>query len=103
MYAGNSTQYVQNCYKKITGKEIADEARTPTISVLLRARDLRWNWLGYILKMDERRTARQVLLNCVKPKPESIFGDLIDLDVNEAISLAKDRIEWKKNRPSKRC
>ncbi len=31
--------------------------------------------------------------------PLSIFGDLIDKDVNTAISLAKDRIEWKKNRP----
>ncbi len=61
------------------------------------------NWLGHILRMDERRTVRQILLNCVKPTPVSIFGGLIDIGVNEAISLAKDRIEWKKNRPSKRC
>ncbi len=79
------------------------QRRHPRNPVLLRARDLRWNWLGHILRMNERRTVRQVLLNCVKPTPKSIFGDLIDLDVNEAISLAKDRIEWKKNRPSKRC
>ncbi len=40
------------------------------------------------------RTVRQVLLNCVKPTPESIFGDQINIDVNAAINLAKDRIEW---------
>ncbi len=34
---------------------------------------------------------------------ESILGDLIDKDVNTAISLARDRIEWKKFRPSNRC
>ncbi len=28
---------------------------------------------------------------------------LFEPDVNAAISLAKDRIQWKKNRPSKRC
>ncbi len=44
-----------------------------------------------------------VLLHCVKPTPESIFGDLIDTDVDKAISLAKDRVEWKRNRPSKLC
>ncbi len=33
----------------------------------------------------------------------TIFSDLIDPDVNAAIklSLAKSRIEWKKNSPSK--
>ncbi len=55
---------------RMTGREIADEARTPSINVLLRTRDLRWNWLGHILRIDERRTVRQVLLNCVKPTQE---------------------------------
>ncbi len=51
------------------------------------------------LKLNERRTVSQILLMRVKSTPESVFGDLIDADVNAAISLAKDRIEWKKNRP----
>ncbi len=59
--------------------------------------------LNCILKMDERRVVRQVLLNCVKPTPESILGDIIDTDVQATISLAKDIIEWNKNRPSKHC
>ncbi len=61
---------------------------------------LGWIWLG---RIDARRTVRQVLLNCVKPTPDSIFGELIDPDVNAAISVAKDKIERKKNRPSKHC
>ncbi len=79
---------------KITGREILEEARMPNINIVLRARDLRWNWLGHILGMGERRTVRQVLLHCVKRTQESIFGDLIDPDVDKAISLAKDRAEW---------
>ncbi len=47
---------------KISGRRIADEAREPSIDIVLRARDQRWNWLGHILRMDERRTVRQALL-----------------------------------------
>ncbi len=71
---------------RMTGREIADEARTVSINVLLRTRDVRWNWLGHILRMDDRRTVRQVLLNCVKPTQESILGDLNGKDVNAAIA-----------------
>ncbi len=53
---------------------------------------------GQILRMDERRTVRQVLLNWVKP--ESILRDLVDADLNTVIGLAKGRIEWKMNMPS---
>ncbi len=75
----------------------SDEARTTTVNVLSRARNLRWNWVGHILRMDERQTTRQVLLNCVKPTLESIFGGLFDPDVVcAAINLAKDRMEWGK-------
>ncbi len=48
---------------------------------------------GTFYEMDERRTVRQVLLNCVKPTQESILGDLNGKGVNPAISLARDRIE----------
>lgn len=52
--------------------------------------------LGHMVIMDEQRMVRQVLLNCVKPKSESIFDDLIDPDENDAISRANDRIDWEK-------
>ncbi len=44
---------------------------------------------------DPSRTVRQVLLNCVKPTQESILGELNAKDVITAVSLARDRIEWK--------
>ncbi len=78
---------------KLSGREIAEEAKMPTVDVMLRARDLPWNWLGTILRMDERRLVRQVLLNCANPTSESIIGDLIDTDVRAVIKLARDRIE----------
>ncbi len=43
--------------------------------------------------MDERRLVGQVLLNCVKPTSESIFGDLIESDVQAATTFAKDSTE----------
>ncbi len=49
--------------------------------------------------MDERRTVRQVLLNCVKLTQESILGDQNDKHVNTATSLARDRIERKRSGP----
>ncbi len=51
---------------------------------------------GHILLMDVRRTVRQMLPDCVKPTPKSIFGYLIDPDVDAAIILGKDRIAWKR-------
>ncbi len=81
---------------KITGTEIVDEARMPTEDVILRARDLQWNWLWHILRMDDRQTVRQVLLTWVKPTPESVAGDLIDSNIKTVKDLAKDRIEWKR-------
>ncbi len=87
---------------KVTGREIADEARMPTPDVILCARDLRWNWPKSILRLDERRMVRQVLLTCVKPAPESLFVTLIFLDISTAIDFAKDRIELKKNKPLKK-
>ncbi len=52
---------------------------------------------------DPKGTPRRQGRHCVMPTPDSTFGDLIDLDVNATIRLVKDRLEWKKNRPSKRC
>ncbi len=37
--------------------------------------------------MGEYRVPRQVLLPCVKPAPESFFGDVPDMDVDAAINL----------------
>ncbi len=88
---------------RITGRTIADEAREPTLDVMMRARDGRWNWLGHILRLEEHREIRQVLMNCDRPTPDSPFGDVPDLDNRKAAEIAKDREKWKSLRPSKRC
>ncbi len=56
-----------------------------------------------VLRMDEDRLVRKVLLNCVQPIKESLYGDIPDLDVEKAIETARDREKWKKIRPSQRC
>ncbi len=51
---------------RITGRSIADEARESMLDAVMRARDRRWNWLGYILRLpyvEEHRVIRQVLMN----------------------------------------
>ncbi len=77
----------------ITGRAIADEARQPSVDVVMRARDQRWNWLGHILGMEGHRLTRQVLLQGVTPTPESILGDVSGLEIQAAINLAKERVE----------
>ncbi len=86
---------------KITGKEVADEARIPAVDVLFAPATFDGTGLGHILRMGERRLVGHALFNYVKPSPESFFGDVIDPDVNAAISLGKGRMEWKRNRSSK--
>lgn len=89
----NST--VSKMTAKITGRSIADEARTPSINVVLIARDLRWNWLGHILRVGKERLIRQVPLDCVTPTPDSILGNIPNLYVQAAMHLASNRLEWK--------
>ncbi len=69
----------------ISGRPIADDSRERSVDIVLRARDQRWNWLGHILLLDESRTVRQVLLQCVTPTPESLFGDVPDLNIDKAL------------------
>ncbi len=77
---------------KITGSEIADETTTPTVDVILLERNLRWNWLGQILRMTDRQLVHQMLPNCAKPASESIFGDLIEKHVLYKHSVASRKI-----------
>ncbi len=57
----------------------------------------------HITRMDGRRLVRHLLLNSIKTASESVFYDLINPDVNAAISLEHNRTEWEKNRPSEGC
>ncbi len=65
----------------------------------MNVRDRRW----HVLRTDEDRLVSKVLLNCVQPRKESIYGDIPNLDVEKAIEIAPEREKWKKIRPSNRC
>ncbi len=52
--------------------------------------------------MHEDSLVRKVLLHCVKPEKESLFGDIPNRNVEKAIETAGDREKWKKVRPSQR-
>ncbi len=78
-------------------------ARKTTLYVVIRTRDRRWNWLGHMLNMKQHRVIRRVLMNCVRPTTDSIFGDVPDLDSRTEAEIAKDREILKSLRPSKRC
>ncbi len=71
-------------------------------NVLMGERDQLWNFLGHVLRIEEHRVTREVLLHCVTPAPESLFGDVSGLDVCTAINLAMNRAEWKDNRSCRR-
>ncbi len=47
--------------------------------------------------MDEDGLVRKVLLNCVQPTKESLYGDIPDLDVEKAIEIARDREKVEEN------
>ncbi len=72
----------------ITGRTIQEEARNPTINVVIKARDRRWSWLGHVLRMPEHRLVRQVLLNCVKPSHETLFADVPNLSIENATKMS---------------
>ncbi len=46
---------------------------------------------------------QKVRINGVKPKKDSLYGDISNLSVEKAIETARDRGNWKKLRSSRRC
>ncbi len=63
-------------------KRLADARERATLELL---------YPGHILRMEAHRVTRRVLLQCSKPAPESLFGDVPGLDVHTAINLAMNR------------
>ncbi len=80
--------------------DLSRKARYPTINVVMNARDRRWSWLGHVLRIPEHRLVRQVLLNCVKP---ALLADVLNLCIENATKMSKDRKLWSCDRPSLRC
>ncbi len=79
---------------RITGRNVAEEARRQALEVLMRARDRRWKWLGHILRLEAQAVIRKVLMNCIRPTPDSPFGDVPHLDSRKAVEFAANRGTW---------
>ncbi len=74
----------QFCADTSTVKKQKHSCLGPTLDVVMRARDRQLNWPGHIDRLEEHRVIRQVLIDRVKPTPDSIFGDVPDLLSREA-------------------
>ncbi len=81
---------------KTTGRSIADEVRQPSLkrTDAPERPTLELSWA-------HPSNGRTPLY--VKRTQESLFGDIGNLDVNARIKLAFNRVEWKANRPCRRC
>ncbi len=77
--------------RKNYGQIIADEACKPTLDVIMRARDRRWNWLGHIFRLEEHWVIRQVLMTCVRPTIHSLFGDVPGIGSRKAAEINTGR------------
>ncbi len=48
--------------------------------------------MGHLLRMEENRTVRNILLSSVKPTLESIFEDASDSNITKATLYTKHRV-----------
>ncbi len=87
---------------KAAEREIVGETRIPFIDVLLCARDIRWSYARVHSTNRRATNSPSEVAELRRAKTGSIVCDEIDEDVNTTVSLAKDRIELQKNRPTKR-
>ncbi len=92
------TVQFQKALPRTTRQTIAVEAHEPALDVVMRAKDGPWNSLGHILRLEEHQIIQEVLMNCVRPTPDSLFGDTPDRDNRKASEITTDREKWKKSR-----
>jgi hypothetical protein len=91
------------CLAVITGREIADECRTPSFDLVSRLRSRRLRWAGHILRSEESSLLRRMLLataeqDLVSGAPKS-GGLLMDApsfaSTEQLLELAEDREAWR--------
>ncbi len=83
---------------------LEEEARNPTINVVMKAQDRRWSWLGHVLRMPEHRLERKVLLKlCQTYSRDAFLGRTKPKVSKTLLKMSKDRKLWSSNRPSLRC
>ena len=85
---------------QITRRTIHEEARSPSVNVILIILKRRWEYLDHILRLDEDRAVRRYLLELsprTKPfKEGTLLADTSFNSVTEMVECAADKIRWKK-------
>ena len=61
----------------ITKRSIHDEAKTPTFDVIEHFLSRRWEYLGHILRMDDRRALKRFLLELSPAEQPYVEGSLL--------------------------
>ena len=83
----------------ITKRSIHDEARTSTFNAVNHVLSRRWEYLGHILRMDDRRALKRFLLELSPAEQPYIAGSLLAdtcfQTVNEMKEAAADRKRWR--------
>ena len=96
--AGNALQLFNARHlAEITGREIADDYRTPTYDLMHEIHKTRVRWLGHILRMDPsshlHRTIKDLHQNNY---PGSLISSTpAHTDFNALLSTARDRDLWR--------
>ena len=83
----------------ITKRTIHDEARTPTFNIVSYVLDRRWEYLGHILRLDDRRALKRFFVKlspAVQPYPEgSLLAQSSFRSMDETMEAARDRKRWR--------
>ena len=84
------------CLTKITGREIRDEMREPTLDLVRRVQELRLMWVGKTLGSPEERLHREVMISSHKPyKQGSLLEDAPEhTDMEDLIRQAQNKPAW---------
>ena len=82
----------------ITGNEIAEESREPTVDILKMLKARRLRWVGHVLRAKETNLVRQVLMEMEQPySPGSVLMNAPKhKSMAELVEMANNREEWRK-------
>ena len=84
------------CLSILSGRTIHEEARWPSVDLVSALRVRRLSWLGHILRRDDTRLTKRVLMLSQQPyRDGSLLMDAPPhASMDELLEIAQDRDEW---------
>ena len=86
---------------QITRRTIHEEARIPTFNTIEHVLSRRWDYLGHILRLDESRALKRIVINLAPEHPYqegSLLADTSFRSIEEMKQAAQDRKNWREGR-----